>query len=376
MKDVEFWSSVEHATFQKGLVRALMDSGWKAEHRYQVSQEDYWNARSRTARLSLRLRTYGAYPLRIFRHFTGAGADGVGVICTNTFFAPWVAAVATGRRGRPLVHWVFDLYPDVLVTAGAMHPNSFWARLAKRIVRSTFDRAAVNVFLGSRLREFAEQQFGPIPRSVVIPVGCDAEPFRDLQPAPRPFGAPLRILYCGNLGRMHDTETFVEALRIGLPRDIIVEFCGNGPGFRSLEVRVRSLGLQDRVRFGPNLAENEWVRAMGAADVGFVTMRHGAEGVVMPSKSYSSLAAGQALLAVCPASSDLADTVRGHGCGWVIEPGDAAGLAKVWEEMAHNPNGVLDRRRRAWRAGRDVFDQRALVSSWAAVFNSLRPDEG
>jgi glycosyltransferase involved in cell wall biosynthesis len=370
MKAVEFWSSVEYGTFQRGLVRALGASGWEAEHRFGVKQADYWDARSRAARLILRMRTYIVYPFQVFRRFLGGRPGSVGVVSTNTFFAPWIAAVASGRNGPPVVHWVFDLFPDVLIVAGAMNRGSAPERISRRVVRSAFDRSVANVFLGSRLLAFAERQFGPIPRAVVIPVGCDAEPFRAMPPAARVEGAPVRILYSGNLGRMHDVETIVDALEIGLPDGIVLDFCGNGPGFRRLQAAVQPLGLGARVRFAANLAEREWVQAMSAADIGLVTLRTGAEGVVMPSKTYSAMAAGQAVIAVCPPESDLEDTLRDHGCGWTVRPGDAAGLAAAWESAASDPGELLRRRRRAWNAGQEVFDQRMLAARWNSVLEA------
>lgn len=370
MSAVEFWSSVEYGTFQRGLVRALAESGWEAEHRFEVKQTDYWKARSRAERLLLRLKTYVLYPVRILRRFLLVRKGRVGVVSTNTFFAPWIAAVASGRNGTPVVHWVFDLFPDVLVVAGALRKGSLGEKLCRRVVRSALDRSAANVFLGARLQAFAERQFGPIPRAVVIPVGCDAKPFEAMRPAARTEGTPVRILYSGNLGRMHDVATVAAALEIGLPGGVTLDFRGNGPGFRKLESAVSRLGLGDRVKFSSNMAESEWVGAMGAADIGLVLLRPGAEDVVMPSKTYSAMAAGQAVIAVCPVDSDLEDTLREYGCGWTVRPGDAPGLVDAWREAAANRDELLRRRQRSWRAGQDIFDQRKLAARWNAVLES------
>jgi len=374
MNSVEFWSSVEPAGFLGGLTRELGLSGWVAESRHEISQADYWRSQTFVARLRMRLRSYAIYPARIFGRFASARDEALGVVSTNTFYAPWVAMIAAGVRGRPVVHWVLDLYPDVLFAAGAARRKGMMGRLAHRVVRSTFDRAAANVFLGAHLLAYAEKEFGPVPRSVVIPVGCDATLFRHAQPEARRVGLPLRILYCGNLGRMHETETLLGAMRLGLPEGVIMEFRGNGTGFRKMEAAVRSLGLGPSVTFGPNLPEVDWVRAMTAADIGLATMMPGAEGLVMPSKTYSALAAGQAILAVCPAKSDLADTVLRHECGWLVEPGDAEGLSNVLALMVSDPREVLRRRLRGWQAGQDTYDQRALVAKWVSVLDSaLRP---
>lgn len=363
---VEFWSSVEYATFQKGLIHALGAAGWKARDRFQVTQADYWGARSRWERLSLRARTYGVYPLSLAIRYGVARRTSIGVVCTNTFYAPLVAACSARRRSTRLVHWVFDLFPDVLLLAGVIRAGGWQERLLRKMVRTTFDRAAVNIFLGERLREYAVSRFGPIPRSVVIPVGCDARPFADARPETAAVGEPLRILYCGNYGRMHEVDTIVSLLQGGVPADSAFVFRGNGPSFRCLEA-VAGPG----VHLGGNLEEAEWTREMRRAEVALVTMKAGSEGVVMPSKTYSALAAGQAVLAVCPKRSDLAETIEKHQCGWCVEPGDVAGLRALVERLAGDRAGVLLRRKNAWQAGQTVFDQKALAGQWTSVFSQL-----
>jgi glycosyltransferase involved in cell wall biosynthesis len=361
---VEFWSSVQYGTFLKGLVREL---GAGARQCYSVREVDYRAARGSLARLKMRWKCYISYPYGLKRRVKFGSRPNVLVVCTNTFFAPWVALRAARTRGVPVCHWVFDLFPDVLILAGKIREGSWGSRLLRYWVRRIFDGAAVNVFLGERLRAYAELKFGPIPRSVVIPIGCDATPFSNMPPAQKEHGRPIYALYCGNFGRMHETETLVGALRDGVPEGLAFEFRGNGAGYRELK-RQLALNIGPFLKFGDNLPESEWVETMTRADVAIVTMRTGAEGVVMPSKTYSALAAGQAVLAVCPLESDLADLIAEHDCGWVVEPGDVVEIRRVFEEMACDGPGLLRRRSNAWRAGQECFDQRVLALSWREVF--------
>lgn len=364
---VEFWSSTEGAAFQQAQVRELVAAGWPANLKHEVPQSDYWTARSRLVRLVLRLRTYGVYPARLALRFWRRRAGGIAVVCTNTFYAPWVV-LKTARREVRVVHWVFDLFPGVLVAAGALRSGGLGERLLRRMMRTTFDRAAANVFLGEHLRRHAEEEFGAIPRSHVIPVGADGTPFRERPPQPRAAGVPIRILYCGNLGRMHDTETVIAVAQAGLPVGIDLEFRGNGTGFIALEEALQKI---PQVALGANLPEAEWASAMCAADVALVTVRPGAEGLVMPSKTYSALVAGQAILAVCPLSCDLADLVRKHEVGWVVVPGDSEAFKAALHDMTSNHAALLGRRQRAWRAGHEHYDQRILAERWSSLFEAI-----
>ena len=110
---------------------------------------------------------------------------------------------------------------------------------------------------------------------------------------------------------------------------------------------------------------------MTAADIALVTMKRGAEGIVMPSKTYSAMAAGQAILAVCPRESDLADTVTKHDCGWVIEPGDVDGLRALLEALPLQQAEVLRKRRNSWQAAQECYDQRVLAKRWREVLRGL-----
>ncbi len=481
----EFWTSVEYGTFLKGLVREfsrdaktdevlrgakpvaalpppaggsellataaqggpdarqqreLRSSGSAAAQRFAVTEAEYRQARGTLARLRMRWRCYVGYPLQLRRRIRCEAAPQALVVCTNTFYAPWVAMRAARKRGIPVVHWMFDLFPDVLVLAGKLKPGSLAERWLRRWVRAMFDGAAANVFLGRRLLAYTEAQFGPIPRSVVIAVGCDAQPFAGREPQdrrpepgnsegvtaknaestkdrgrsllsgdqgndagggadtpstelrhggdkPRPTTTEegrkitgletraTRLLYCGNFGRMHDVDTLTHALRGGVPAGLRLDFRGNGAGFQALATAVRELGLGEGVRLGGNLPEAEWLDAMAAADVALVTMKPGAEGLVMPSKTYSAMAAGQAVLAVCPRESDLADLILAHDCGWVIEPGNAAGLRALLESLPSQADEVLRKRKNAWRAGQEVYDQRVLAERWSEVLRGFAQRE-
>ena len=75
---------------------------------------------------------------------------------------------------------------------------------------------------------------------------------------------------------------------------------------------------------------------LAAGDLHLVTIKRGLEGVVVPSKLYSILAAGRPILVLAPEGSDAARVVRRIGCGVVVDPDDPAALAAVVQELAHD----------------------------------------
>ena len=90
-----------------------------------------------------------------------------------------------------------------------------------------------------------------------------------------------------------------------------------------------------------------------------------------PSKVYSAMAAGQAILAICPSHSDLAAVVRDHDCGWVIAPGDTSALAETLRRIAQDPASVDEKRANAYRAARQHFCMPVVTQQWIELIKAL-----
>ena len=96
---------------------------------------------------------------------------------------------------------------------------------------------------------------------------------------------------------------------------------------------------------------------MMAGDVHIVTVKRGLEGVVVPSKLYSTLAAGRPVLAVAPKESDAARIVTECGCGVAVDPDDPAAVAVAIRELRGDPMRLEAMGRRA----REVANRYARV---------------
>jgi glycosyltransferase involved in cell wall biosynthesis len=298
------------------------------------------------------------------------------VAATNPFFLPALLSRCGRQCGKTVIHLVFDLYPDALIWGGGWSEWHPLCRFAARMTRSAIRDSAATVYLGRRLREYAEKKYGVGPNTAVIPVGTDTMPFLNVPPVSREK-KQIQMLYSGHFGRLHDWRTLAEALPAALRQNegLAVEFAASGPGFAKLRepmtVEMRTGNWGDRIAFGSTLPAAKWRDVMLAADVALVTMIPGAERVVMPSKTYSAMAAGQAVLAICPRESDLADLIRQHDCGWVVEPGAVAGLVRTMQAIAGSPVELLRKRQNAWNAAHSHYSMEAVGRRWLTLFESL-----
>ena len=375
-----------------GLLRELRASGVEAVQQSHIKEATYRKSNTRCGRMLLRCRQYVVYPISLLGHLlwrrlTGRSADFV-VISTNTFYAPLLATWVHPQ----VVHLVYDLFPEALIHSGKLRAHSPTVRLVRWITARTMQRAAINVFLGERLLQHAQTVHSYLRRPVVIPVGADQSLFSQLPVAAGGAGGgessgsakPVQILYCGNIGNLHDTDTVFAYLQAEsaatMPASGAVHwaFRCSGPKYNLLERFCSKLpAATANIEIGCGLKQDEWIEAMAAADVALVTMVAGSETVVLPSKASSAMMAGQALLVVAPEASDLVDLVKRADCGWWVEPGDVSGFSKAVAAIASDPEALLRKREAAFKYAHAQFGQERLAALWqAALLGDVAPAAG
>lgn len=366
---IEVYNSVGGAAFFEGLVREWQLEGWQIAGVHAMREHEYRRPVGRIGHWERRWRMYGGFAWKCWRNARASRAsEPLRVVTTNPFFAPSLVQWAARGRGAT-INLVYDLFPDALIHAGGISRDSLLARGCSLLTRRAFRECDASVFLGERLRRHAELAYGPARHAVVIPVGADGGLFRDRPPEPLGRNAAVTVLYAGQMGRMHDTVTLrsVICCASGIPPGVRLRFQASGSGYARLRAGVDP----GTCEWGGPLSDNEWSQVMGAAHVALVTMSEGAQQVVMPSKTYSALVAGQAVLAVCPLDSDLADLIRTHDCGWLVAPGDIAGLRCALQEIASDHAKLLRFRKNAYSAGHRHYDVRILAEQWRCLFHSL-----
>ena len=374
---VVFWSSVDAAMFMRAVVDSICAGGVQAEFRCAISSTAYRVASTPLRRIVLRWRMYIEYPVRLAWACVVDREPRVYVVTTNTFYAPLIALLCS-RRHQPVVHLVWDLFPDAIIENDGVVNHGWIVRGIQGVVQQTIGRAAANVFLGERLLSHVMSRFNKVPRAYIIPVGADTRVFANFPPSLVGPDQPVDILYCGNLGTMHDTTTVLDALQYSdvlsdLRIGFTLTFHASGPLYEAFKRKVGEINgeLVNNVHLKYTLNDEQWTERMKQAHVALVTMKPGAEKVVMPSKTYSALAAGQAILAICPRDSDLARLVGEENCGWVVTPGHPIELRDALNQIATQRHLLQTKRENAYRAGHLKYSADVVARQWIRLVNDV-----
>jgi colanic acid biosynthesis glycosyl transferase WcaI len=225
--------------------------------------------------------------------------------------------------------------------------------------RRALKQAARVIVLGDDMRNLILSKGAQPERVVVVRDGASLPAFL---PGPDdPIVQEIRcgfsfvVLHGGNLGFYGAWETLVKAAKILRNENLGVVFIGDGVNRAMLEAAAADA---PSVRFLPFRPVEQVPCVMAAGDVHVVTLRRGLEGVVVPSKLYSILAAGRPVLVVAPASCDAARIVTESGCGVAADPDDPWAVAGAIRGLRSNPARLLEMGRRA----RETAQRYARVS--------------
>ena len=365
---VRFFNSTEGTAFWKKLLHEIAALGFEVSHPFSVAETNY---RGGSQRLQKLLKFWKMFPWYATTTFLRPGKASCYVATTNPFFLPALVRCRVGsRRGTILL--LYDLYPDALELSSLVTPNKILSRMIGYATKYAVANCSATVFLGDVLRDHVESRYGKAKQSVVIPVGADGSPFKASIPRSLEVGQAVQIAYCGNLGRAHETTTLKNYFQSAQSAPIKFSFYASGKGYDEFKQSVTSeLDSRTTCCFSGPLPNETWVDTMRSTHVALVTIKPGWENVVMPSKTYSAMVAGQAILAICPRNSDLAKLVEKHDCGWIVEPGDVESLGNVLEQQVADPRQLLEKRTNSFKAGHAYYDCSVVAAQWTKLFSEL-----
>jgi colanic acid biosynthesis glycosyl transferase WcaI len=291
-----------------------------------------------------------------------------------SILAMWVAR----KKGARLVNWLQDIYPEIAVELGVPLFKGPIGYGLSYVRDRSLKAAAVNVVVGQAMAERLVKR-GVTPDRIkvihnwaddveITPISHERNRLRKLWKLENKFV----VGYSGNLGRAHEFGTILaasERLRDN-PR-IIFLFIGSGHNLDELADLVRLRGLDANFRFIPYQERAFLKYSLGVPDAHWLSLKPELEGLIVPSKFYGIAGAGRPIIAITAADGEIANLVRNHHCGRVIEPGEGENLAATILELSSNPEQLETMGRNA-RAMLDAqFTRCAAFRRWSAVLDEV-----
>jgi glycosyltransferase involved in cell wall biosynthesis len=263
-------------------------------------------------------------------------------------------------RGAQVIAWMHDVFPEVAREYGVPGMKGPLFALLRRMRNASLAAADKVVAIGEGMASRLAAEGVAPAKLTVIHNWADASAIR---PVPRDTNALRRawgldgrfvVGYSGNLGRVHEFDTLLDAAKKLAHRDDIrFVIVGRGPRLAEVQARVERESIAN-VAFHPHQERASLGESLGVPDVHVCVLDPRFDSLVLPSKLYGIMAAARPILFVGDPRGESARIVADADCGQSFRTGDSDALAGAIAGLAGDPN----RCEALGRAGRAAFETR------------------
>lgn len=263
------------------------------------------------------------------------------MVVTSPPLLPFLVSLACSIRGAKCTLLIHDVYPDVFAAVGWLRREGFVFRVLASVNRWLYRRVGQIIALGRDMAVLAAAKLkADTAKIVTIPNWTDTREFplglKSNLRGHLGLGDKFVVLYSGNLGRTHGTDTLVAAATL-LRDEPGIHFLviGAGAAWREVEEAAGPSG-PGNITLLPLVPREELADALACGDLSLIAFKPGMAGVSVPSRMYSVMAAARPILAVADPESELAQVVFEENIGWIVPPGDAMALAAAVRHACSN----------------------------------------
>ena len=300
--------------------------------------------------------------------------DGVDIIMTHSM-PPLLGPIGAklGKKKKiPVLYWEQDIVSESLVSTGVFGKRGVKQKLMYGIAQSIEKLSERNsthiVTISKQFKQMHLKRGIDASKVDVVYNWIDTEQVYHVERENNPLFDELGISrdmfivsYCGNLGVPQNVEIMIEAAsQLREYKDMLFLIIGGG----SREEKIRQIVEEEDL---PNLKlyplqpleRAHYVYSIG--DIGLVIGKTGTSKNGFPSKTWSIMAAEQAMIACFDIKSELSSFVRKGNCGLAIEPDSPEALKNAILKLYNNRKETVEMGKAARRYVEKNFARKAAT---------------
>jgi glycosyltransferase involved in cell wall biosynthesis len=242
----------------------------------------------------------------------------------------------------PFVYNLQDIFPDSLAGTGLAKKDGLLWKIGRVIEDFTYRNADKIIVISEDFKRNIMAKGVPEDKIVVIYNWVDEEAVRPVQDKDNDLFEELginrdkfNVVYAGNLGNAQNVRILIETALL-LQEYSDIQFLIFGTGGQELEYKklVESMALKN-VSFYPIQPYEKVAQVYGLGNVCVVSCKEGLGGSAMPSKTWSIMASGRAVLANFD-EGDLKNILEANQCGMFTKAGDKKAFKQAILDLYHN----------------------------------------
>jgi colanic acid biosynthesis glycosyl transferase WcaI len=276
-----------------------------------------------------------------------------------------------------IVNWVFDLFPEVAVSAGLFSKKSFINKFFQKLRDYAFKRVNQNIVIGNAMFDYLINLGVNENKITLIQNWSDGKAIQPISSINNPLCKEWNLTgkfvvgYSGNLGLAHDISTILTVIwKLRLNLNIVFLFIGSGAGLYKIKKYVEDQNLKN-VIFKPFQDSESLSLSLSVADIHWLTLNPKMEGYIMPSKFYGILAAGRPVIFIGDIEGEIAREIDKIGCGCSLEIGESKKLEDIIIQYADNPEFASKVGNKGRQKFLELYDFPVASMKFLNLFNEL-----
>jgi glycosyltransferase involved in cell wall biosynthesis len=295
---------------------------------------------------------------------------------SNPPFLPYITIKEANRKNKKSVFLLHDLYPDVLVKLGKIKEKSFFYKIIYKMNKYAFKNSSKIIVLGRDVKEYLINNYNIKDERIKIitnwgnnTINIGNTDFRKKHNLQNKFV----IMYTGNLGETAEFDTLLNTAKIINNDNIQFIIIGDGRKKKFISGKIDEMQLNN-ILLLDYLPEEEYYGVINTADMFYVSLKKGLEGISVPSKTYTYLSVGKPIIAVVPAKSEISLSIKEDNYG-IYNNYDPIKLREDILEIFHNKHKYNILKENAQKTFASKYDRPIILEKYYNLFKELEADE-
>lgn len=265
------------------------------------------------------------------------------LMVSNPPVLPIIGYIVNKFKKKPYIYLLHDVYPDIAVKVGAIKENGLVFKVMSYINNKIFNSASKVIVLGKDMKQNLLDKRVDEEKIEIITNWADKEKIyrgnkiNDFS-IKEGISQNFNIVYTGNIGRFHDIETILDtANKLKDNSKVNFIFVGDGYKKQQIEDYKKENSLSNIKLMGYKYGET-YNKLLNASDVFITTLDKGIEGLGVPSKTYSYMAAGKPIIAIMNSCSEIGSLVEDKNLGIRINSGESDKIVEFITKISNDKN--------------------------------------
>ena len=240
-----------------------------------------------------------------------------------------------------------DLFPDSMIIAGQATEESIVVKIGRKMERFAYNNADVIITITEEmakniLSKTTDQDKVHVVRNWIdtektVPIVRSANKLFDELKLDR---GKFYVAYAGNIGMMQGIETIVDAAeQLKDEEEIQFIIFGNGSEEESIRRRIIEKNLKN-IKLFPLQPLDRVSEVYSVGNVSIIPCKPGTGGTSMPSKTWTIMATGTAIIASFDLGGEMEKIIREADCGYCIEAGNVQKLVTAIRIFYNDPQNL------------------------------------